>query len=429
MTVEQISKCMQMSVDDVKSNIIAGVSIIEHSIAKNKDEIPALAACSDINELGIILGRVSQLCEIPEQVSDTIIAAGMSLIRSAANRRASEIISDTATSINTVSDHGRGNMVWKILITVLLMLILTSVIITATVYLPKIVGQSRPNVPDDNDTTDGSTIDLTSDSTGDSIGTEDDTSFTDNSDDTSDKQTDSTGLLTTKPSDTETDTVTTDGSPAPIIKDYKYRNNGDGTASITGYVGEGGYITIPSYIDNLTVTTIADSAFQKNAVVTHVVIPDTVKHIGTYAFLECTSLAKIDIPLSVKTIGGTAFGKTPWLESQMDTFVTVGDGVLIKINSKKSTLEVPEGVKYISNAFYYIGTVKEIKLPSTVTGIGDFAFAVCIKLDTLTLPSSITYMSENAIYECKSLKSIKTLSGSYADTWCNSHGFSAIVVH
>lgn len=429
MTVDQISRCMQTSVERVKSNILSGVTIIERNVDSKKDSIPALAAYTGIGELGAILEYVSRFCDIPEQVSDTIIAAGMSLIRSAANRRANEIISDTAMSINTPTNQVKGSVIWKALITVLLMLILTSIIITATVYLPKIVGLNDPVEPDD-DTTDWNVTGTVSDSDTDiDTDTDTDTSYIE-SDSQTDNVTANTDEITTKPVEDKTDGVTTSsGTPVPVVKDYKYKNNGDGTVSITGYTGKDAYISLPSYIDDLPVTTIADGAFQKNATLTRVIIPDTVKHIGTYAFLECSSLAQIDIPLSVKTVGGTAFGKTPWLDAQKDTFVTVGDGVLIKVNSKKATLEVPEGVKYIANVFYYIGTVKEIKLPSTVTGIGDFAFAVCIELKTINLPSSIISMNANAIYECKALTSIKTDSGSYAETWCNTHGYAQLVVH
>ena len=49
------------------------------------------------------------------------------------------------------------------------------------------------------------------------------------------------------------------------------------------------------------------------------------------------------VPNSVKSVGRTILGNTKWLSEQSNTFVIIGDGVLIKINSKDSNISVPDG--------------------------------------------------------------------------------------
>lgn len=66
---------------------------------------------------------------------------------------------------------------------------------------------------------------------------------------------------------------------------------------------------------------IANGAFDRNKVVTDVVIPNTVEHIGEKAFYSCSYLENIYIPNSVKSVGASAFtsilkGSTIYCESQ-----------------------------------------------------------------------------------------------------------------
>lgn len=80
----------------------------------------------------------------------------------------------------------------------------------------------------------------------------------------------------------------------------------DGSVTIYEYLGDTNTVAIPSTIEGLRVTSIADDAF-KNSSVTTVVIPPSVTKIGWFAFSGCTSLASISIPASVTNIGYAAF--------------------------------------------------------------------------------------------------------------------------
>lgn len=108
---------------------------------------------------------------------------------------------------------------------------------------------------------------------------------------------------------------------------YTAKDNGDGTATITGYDGKG-YLTedgliiinIPDEVtvggQQLTVTAIADGAFDatKNSAcinIGYVRIPSSVKTIGDKAFYMCEGLVSVDIvPGGLETIGESAFEGT-----------------------------------------------------------------------------------------------------------------------
>ena len=112
-----------------------------------------------------------------------------------------------------------------------------------------------------------------------------------------------------------------------IDSGYIAVDNGDGTATITGYAGNGYttadglvIISIPNKVTvngkQLTVTAIAESAFDatKNSAclnIGYVIIPATVKDIGDKAFYMCEGLVSVRIvPGGLETIGKSAFEGT-----------------------------------------------------------------------------------------------------------------------
>ena len=112
-----------------------------------------------------------------------------------------------------------------------------------------------------------------------------------------------------------------------IDSGYIAEDNGDGTATITGYAGNGYttadglvIISIPNKVtvggQKLTVTAIADGAFDatQNTVcinIGYVIIPSTVKTIGDKAFYMCEGLVSVDIvPGGLETVGKSAFEGT-----------------------------------------------------------------------------------------------------------------------
>src|SRR5690625_3307688 len=106
--------------------------------------------------------------------------------------------------------------------------------------------------------------------------------------------------------------------------DYEWDNNGDGTATITGYTGTDNDLVIPNKLNGLTVTTIGEYAFDhqtKGVQLTSVVIPDSVTTIEKYAFYY-NSLTKLIIPDSVTSIGEAAFYQNSLVEVTLSENIT-----------------------------------------------------------------------------------------------------------
>ncbi len=76
----------------------------------------------------------------------------------------------------------------------------------------------------------------------------------------------------------------------------------------------------------------------------------------------------------------------------------------------------PSGEKVIQiKAYAFAGNkkVKSVRIPETVTGIGEGAFQDCESLESVNLPSKITMINSYTFSGCKSLKEITIPSGVY----------------
>ena len=216
--------------------------------------------------------------------------------------------------------------------------------------------------------------------------------------------------------------------------DYTYTANAS-TVTITGYTGPGGEVTIPGTIDGLPVTYIGASAFSHCTNLTSVTLPDGISKIGDlaffactnltsvtlpdgisrilgWAFLECTSLTSVTIPNSVDLIGESAFvgctSLTAITVNEINPFYCSVAGVLFN-NSQTRLIQYPAG----KGGSYLI--------PDSVTSIGQYAFADCSSLFSVTIPNNVTSIGDWAFLDCTSLASI-TIPNSVTDIGAGAFG-------
>ena len=142
------------------------------------------------------------------------------------------------------------------------------------------------------------------------------------------------------------------------------------------------HVVIPN-----TVKTIDDGAFGMSICLSRVDIPNSVTHIGDYAF-SSTSIKKIDIPQSVESIGEDAFGGT-----------------------KIKRIKLPEGLDSIKKkTFSSCSQLKRMVVPKSVVSIGKYAFRDCKKLKSISIPQSVNSIEYGAFFGCLKLKKIKVSS-------------------
>ncbi len=160
------------------------------------------------------------------------------------------------------------------------------------------------------------------------------------------------------------------------------------------------------------------------------IIPNSITKIGRYAFAGCSGLVSVTIPSSVKSI-------------EQGAFISC---------SALSSITIPNAITSIERAaFAACYNLTGISIPNNVTSIGPYAFQRCKKLTIISIPKSVASIDHWAFSECTGLKTVTvhnpniifdneafgynasslTLrghSGSTAETYANSTGFTFAVI-
>lgn len=129
---------------------------------------------------------------------------------------------------------------------------------------------------------------------------------------------------------------------------------------------------------------------------------DDIIRIPDKAFYMSKLNGKIDLPMSVKSIGAYAFTKTACADFSLPDRVTeIGEGAFESCNNFR-TLNLPRDLKKIGNrAFKDCLLSGHLDIAYNVTEIGDYAFSGCTSLTKLTLTSSLQRIGAYAFSGCK----------------------------
>lgn len=193
--------------------------------------------------------------------------------------------------------------------------------------------------------------------------------------------------------------------------------------------------------DNLTA--IADCAFEECGSLKEIFIPDSVTDIGHHAFIRCRSLKKVCLPDSLRTIGGFAFSGCDSLKDVRipDSVTEIGPSAFCDCCSLKN-VRIPASVTEIGGlAFIWclsarfdvdsgngcyssrggalfnkdgsvlISGYRLIRggvcdIPDSVEVIGRYALSWCESLKEVRIPASVTRIDKNAFEGCESARYI-----------------------
>jgi len=185
------------------------------------------------------------------------------------------------------------------------------------------------------------------------------------------------------------------------------------------------------------------SAFEDEAHLKAVVIPETFKEFGDSTFFCCEKLEEINFPDGLERIGAFSFSgtvlklvKIPAKVSSIECaafsacnaleyfeidganphFTTI-DGVIFTKEKTKIVAfpsgftnkhyTVPEGVEIIGEGSFLAAQIESIAFPSTLKTIEGWAFRFCENLKRLDIPDSVTEIGEVTFGFCSALCKIK----------------------
>ena len=131
------------------------------------------------------------------------------------------------------------------------------------------------------------------------------------------------------------------------------------------------------------ITKIPESAFDKSNI-TSIVLPNTVKKIGSEAFNYCAGLKSIVLPDGLETIEDRAFMLCENLE----------------------TINIPNTITEIEDAAFLDSGVKTFTFPEKITKISFQVLEDCKHLESVYIPNGVEEICGNAFEGCTALKSI-----------------------
>ena len=199
-----------------------------------------------------------------------------------------------------------------------------------------------------------------------------------------------------------------------------YDNQPDGVVyagmvaySYKGVVPDSGSVTI-----NQGTLSIADGAFNGCVNLTSISIPNSVMSIGNGAFSSCNSLTSISVE-SGNTNYDSRDNCNAIIETTSNTLIagckntviptsvtSIGDNAFAGCEELTS-IDIPTSVTSVGdNAFAWCYGLTSITLPNSVTSIGNSAFGCCHALVSVTMPNSVTVIRNNTFGECESLTSV-----------------------
>jgi len=167
-------------------------------------------------------------------------------------------------------------------------------------------------------------------------------------------------------------------------------------------------IIIPSEYNGRPVTQIGKKAFQKNNHIIEVVIPNSIKIIGTDAFSNCTNLEKVTFSKSIIEIEDSAFSDCKSLKSFTlpINLKRIGNYAFNNCTSLE-VIKLPESLKSIGDrAFYSCSSLMSISIPYNVKIISEYLFAFCSKLVKVQLHDNISLIKIGAFFNCPLLAKI-----------------------
>lgn len=183
-------------------------------------------------------------------------------------------------------------------------------------------------------------------------------------------------------------------------------------------------ITIPNMIGGKRVTEVGNHAFKGCVGIEKIVVSDGIEVLGNGVFLNCKELKEVVLPGTLKRIGTADPTGCPKILGTMTklegTFeytaleeVVIPDSVkyigeyAFSSCTKLKRVVLPDGLKEIKGyTFCWCKSLQEVEFPQDLKVVGTEAFEGCEVLKNVNLPEGVNSIEQGAFAGCRSMESI-----------------------
>lgn len=184
--------------------------------------------------------------------------------------------------------------------------------------------------------------------------------------------------------------------------EFSFTQNGS-EITLTKYNGSDTQVVIPSVINNMPVTALADECFAGKSI-EYVWIPASVKAIGNKCFYGIAALKDVvfEDQTSISSIGNKAFAETLFenVTGVDSNGAVIINGILIR-HFGSGNITLPDSIKQIAGgAFFDRQDITAVTINNGCVKISENAFCQMRFMENIFIPDSVLQIGENAFVNC-----------------------------
>ncbi len=173
----------------------------------------------------------------------------------------------------------------------------------------------------------------------------------------------------------------------------------------------GGKAYVPDSLREVVIsggTSLGVGTFREHDMIERVTLPEGLLTVDNQAFYVCESLVFVNIPSTVTRIDENAFARTAIRNIEIPASVEIIDRKGFELCENLQTVQIADDSRLfmIGTGAFYGCSMKEFKVPDSVTSIGMQAFYGCSGLKEIVIGTHVTSIRDSAFELCNALQNV-----------------------
>lgn len=199
--------------------------------------------------------------------------------------------------------------------------------------------------------------------------------------------------------------------------DFNFIEKSDGTYEVSSVKNSDiNLAKIPNKYNDKPVTSLGDMLFADLSNLIRIEIPNSVTHIGEYAFKNSKAEIVWETYPKITTIGANAFYEYKGKNLNIPESVTKIEASAFKYCTSKLNWGENPQIKELGEEAFLEYSIKDFIVPDSVNSIGDRAFASCSELESITIGKNVINFGNSIFNNCINLDKVY-YDGNLED-WC-----------